>query len=509
MAKTKKFNFEELRFIPFDIGYMFYDMYTPSNIDNFTFWKRFSQELFDVKSDREDKKFSNLIKDVTSKKIDPDLSSFEYKENFKKEEDLKHETKSKVLKPHTFIWDEKILKDKPYLKDIPDCLCEVRLLDNLYCYILKSGLAVFVLGCFNNDALEESKNNNQTFAMRLHKWNLTNAILKTDVKNINDPNLYKDILAKEIKAMNDFKELCWSIANKVKFYKWTCKRASTGNPEFKHYGFSFSNSMFLCHNNITPQNIAYLQDSSVLINNPDSKEGAKKCIDEIKHYKKVPNKENEINTYDFDISFAWNGEIVNCKDKSANKIERISDLYKFNEIKFLIAVEINITAKYFIADNCVGNSIENQSPDIADWQTVQGMLESYASDLDNTTSSDLPSFYLLVQSKIITTSKIKDLYKSVCSKINSLKEKRKQIDKKLSIREESRGKRILLVVQILIALFAGAATGKTIVDVISAQYKGWYLAIFIFVLSAFVIVQAIISVVDYVKTKRDKKKEIY
>lgn len=105
-------------------------------------------------------------------------------------------------------------------------------------------------------------------------------------------------------------------------------------------------------------------------------------------------------------------------------------------------------------------------------QRLASLIEYSQSELENGISANMSSLYKAILEKVIVTSEVKQLYKSVSNQIS--------IQKKIKEAQNlDRKKKNKVVVDIFLAVFTASSLYKTVWDIVKSQFswRNWVLFI--------------------------------
>ena len=145
-------------------------------------------------------------------------------------------------------------------------------------------------------------------------------------------------------------------------------------------------------------------------------------------------------------------------------------------ISELIKVEAYIQSRWFIADNCMDNITKTSTCSMESLQRLASLIEYSHSELENGISANMSSLYKTILEKVIATSEVKQLYKSVANQIN--------IQKKIKeAQNQDRKKKHKLLVDIFLAIFTASSLYKTVRDIMKGEFSWKNLVLFIVLLA--------------------------
>lgn len=177
-----------------------------------------------------------------------------------------------------------------------------------------------------------------------------------------------------------------------------------------------------------------------------------------------------VNATNIVVHFSWAGVAIVSDTTYKSFRDIICDPYLCD----LIKAEIYVQSKWFIADNSLDNT-KGHKYNLEGIQTFLSYMEYSQAELDNEISANMSTFFKMILAKIVLTSEIRKLYKSVISQI--------QTQKKLKEAEyEDKKAKNRLVVNGFLAIFTAASLYKTVIELIKNDYSKQNIIIFAFVL---------------------------
>ncbi len=431
----------QIHIVPFDLGYIFYDILSISNEKNIKFATRFVTELQDAYKDSDIKVYNNL-------------------------------------KPH--FTNNKLVSVSYLKKEIADqSVCFVELKDNLYCYILTNGIGVFVFADFNSNALSNYKQYlegyNKTITAYIQKRLTQSSILN---KLENNYSIFPD----EEKLMLDLRIKCWDIINSIA-KKMNIKKARpfSSNISYKSQGLSYVLTIYIIKNNeLSNKEINYLMYSP-LPKGIHGKQYWDLLQNDLLNFNDLwP--ETIVNTNHSIMHFSWSAVSAIV----SNDINNFDEVVENTEISNLVKAEIYVQSRWFIADNSMDNITKNYNCKLEELQRMESLAEFYQAELDNEISANMDTLFKQILEKVVLTSSVKNLYKSV---LNQMKTQRKIKE----AHDADRRKRNGLILNLFMAIFTASSLFKTVSDLISKDFS--ITNIFIFV--AMLIVAIFTVLFDY------------
>ncbi len=418
----------QIHIIPFDLGYVFYDVLSINNATNLKFAKEFVSELSKY------------------------FSAHEY---IKVEDNLSVQfSKNKVIKvkyPKSEIADQAIGIAK--------------LTDSLYCYILANGIGVFVLADCNRVAM---KNHYQ------HVSGYNKAIVASYQKKLSQAtilNRYEgsDVFPLEEKLMLEFRNACWKIAPEIASkskYRIKKARPLSSDIAYKSEGFSYVLTAYVINKDeMCQKEIDYLMYASF----PKKLED-KQTLDRI---------ERDITNSDYSsrevtsvvgstvLHFSWSAVAAIM----SNDINTYEDIVNSPSLSALIKTEIYVQSRWFIADNSLDNVNKSFNCKLEELQKIESLTEFYQAELDNEISANMNTLQKNILSKVVETSSVKPLYKSVLSQI--------QTQRKIKVaHDQDVKKRNSLILNLFMAIFTASSLFKTLLDIINDSFSKTNIVLF-------------------------------
>ena len=416
-----KIGISQIHIIPFDLGYVFYDVLSIDNTKNILFAQDFVAALA--------KQYNTDYKTVIYNNIDAQFSA-------------KKLTKVRFLK--TEIAD--------------DSICFAKLTDYLFCYILTNGVGVFVLCDFDGAALEKYKHKDSIGA-------ISKALITKIQKNVSQATIldtYKgdDVFPEEEKLMLDFRKVCWALAEETaKKNKVKCVRSFSSNIDYKSEGLSYVLTAYLFEENeLTDKELNYVMYSPITkhVTEPQNWETLEKSI--IEHDGK--NKEYVLQTPHAKMLFSWSAVAIVLN----KRITAYADIVESNELSTLIKTELYVQSRWFIADNSMDNVNKSYDCKLEELQRIESVIEFYQSELENDISANMNTLYKVIVDNVVETSSIRPLYKSVLGQIKTQK-------KIKEAHEQDMKKRNRFIANLFLAVFTASSFFKTILDVIAKEFS--------------------------------------
>ena len=419
-----------MHIIPFDLGCIFNDCLSVNNSKNSVFAKSFNQNLI------------NLAKEY----------GIEVKDNI-------------TLKYLGQVVDG-ISFDNSDLVD--SSICIASLLPHLKCYILSNGVGIFVLSDFDGNVLKNTDKSIFTYSKAL----LANYQKEVSQSAILDRFEDKEVFVEEKKIMELFRDLCWKIVGEgVKKKLIPHTRKFSGAKTYKADGLSYVLTVYLINKNALNENeINHLMESKIFNKVTNQSEWAN--IDKIIKATKAEKAKHVLEADNALSYYSWSGVAVEV-ERNLTSYEEVLNIPLISE---LIKVEAYIQSRWFIADNCMDNITKTSTCSMESLQRLASLIEYSHSELENGISANMSSLYKTILEKVIATSEVKQLYKSVANQIN--------IQKKIKeAQNQDRKKKHKLLVDIFLAIFTASSLYKTVRDIMKGEFSWKNLVLFIVLLA--------------------------
>ncbi len=425
-----------IHLIPFDIGYLFYDELALDNSKGFIFAEKFVSKL----------------KDIYGEAI--------YCNFFIKDNDI-HFINKKLSRRS---------------------ICYVKLTEYLYCYILTSGVGVFVLYDFEERGIPKDKINiiNETNNIVIKNAFQKVYTQETILGNCND----KTILDFELNLMKEFKINVWNICKKICKAKDRVRRCSS-DISYKFEGFSYVLTIYLLNNNYINQKevnglLYSLSNNSVI--NPEkwNKIIAKLNSDFMFEEDKIEN-HNSILHFSWSAVAIYNDLNYNCLD----------DVLNDSTLCSLIKSEIYVQARWFITDITLDN-IHKGNKELEKLSRLKCLISIIDAELENDISANMTSLYKKCFERIVVTSDIKNLCKSTLRQIDI------QIELK-NARDKEYKKRNSFIINLFMAVFTAASLYKTIMEMHNSSNEISAMNIIIFIITFLIAIGVV--VINYFTSK--------
>lgn len=428
--------------IPFDSGLTFFDELSLNNKDSFS--------------------CINMYLDLLSNKINK--RGFELFRNI-----------SVINDDGDYKFEDKIM--------CAEAICYIKLISGLYCYILQSGIAVFLCADFNSSKFSKStmqrlSKQSQCLQLGYRKVYGQRALL--------DKTYDTKVFSKEKKLMYQLMDDIWATTNEVaRKYPKKYLRKNSSNLYYKNHGFSYVLSIYLINKDTISQNellnLMYSSSWSQVLD----EEKWPQIEDSIK--KPIVKTTNDIDIGHYQIHFSWTGVAI-VSPKSFNCFKDVLD---DSVVSNVVKAENYVQSRWFLGDSCLDNFKLDKKTNLEKIISIQNELEFIEAELDNKTSANMTTFYKEVTAKIVETSEIKSLYSSV---IRQVKVQASLTRAKI---EDSK-RRSLFVSSILVAIFTAFSMYKSINEFLNSGFDARNVTLFVITcLLAFGLV-----VFEYINSKR-------
>ena len=391
---TMEKKFSQIHIIPFDIGLAFVDVLAVDNTKNLLFAQEFIQTL--------------------SERVNALGTGIEMYDN------LEITYSDKTIIKYSF-------KNKEIAEDT---ICYARLKENLYCYILTSGVAVFVLADIGGRAIDP---------VRAELSAYSPALMANYQKKISQSailNKFDGILTSEKKLMLEFRKF-------------------SSNLNYKAEGLSYVLTIYVFDKgDLSERELECLMFSSVFGRVADKKNWP--IINE-----HILSSEVEVNEADIEtvgkskVYFSWTGVAVVCNDD----IRGFECIAESEVLNALVKAEIYVQSRWFVADNSMDNVNKSMKLSMESLQRIESLMEFSQAELDNEISANMNTMYKNVLEKIIRTSQVRNLYGSVVNQIHTQRK----------IREahyQDRQRKNRFVANLFLAVFTASSLFQAILDII-------------------------------------------
>lgn len=418
----------QIHIIPFDLGCVFIDVLSVDNSKNLLYAKKFIKELAD---------------------------SY-------KEENNNH---IEVIDNLKLIYTGKTITQYKYINSelADNAICYVKLNTGLYCYVLSSGIGMFVLVDFDGKAIQKVN----PLIKQMNVSLISNYQKKITQSTILNKFSGEDVLPEYEEEMLLFRRKCWtliSIANMKK--EISIVRKYSSNINYKAEGLSYVLSIYVFnYGTISDSEINYLMYSSIF--NKVIDENRWGTINEEINSKQSNLEEKTVIIGSSKVHFSWAGVCVILPET----IKTYSDIVNSSILNTIVKAEIYVQSRWFVADNSMDNVNRSMHYSLESLQRIESLTEFCQAELDNEISANMTTIYKNILEAIIDSSEVRKLYKSVLSQIHTqrkIKEAHYQ-DKKSKNR---------LIANLFLAVFTASSLFKTMIDLISNTFNWRNILIF-------------------------------
>ncbi|NLD48914.1 MAG: hypothetical protein GX660_17275 [Clostridiaceae bacterium] len=410
----------QIHIIPFDLGCVFIDMLSVDNSNNLLYAKKFISELADS-----------------------------YKEE--------NNNQIEVIDNLKLIYTGKTITQYKYINSelADNAICYVKLNTGLYCYVLSSGIGMFVLADFDGKALQNINPKIQQMNVSL----ISNYQKKITQSTILNKFLGEDVLPEYEEEMLRFRKKCWSLISIANMKKEiSIVRRFSSNINYKAEGLSYVLSIYVFNfGTISDSEINYLMYSSIF--NKVTDETRWENINEEITSKQSNLEEKTVIVGTSKVYFSWAGVCVIIPET----IKSYSDIVNSSILNTIVKAEIYVQSRWFMADNSMDNVNRSMHCSLESLQRIESLTEFCQAELDNEISANMTTIYKNILEEIIDSSEVRKLYKSVLSQIHTqrkIKEAHYQ-DKKSKNR---------LIANLFLAVFTASSLFKTVLDLISNTF---------------------------------------
>ncbi len=412
--------------VPFDIGYAFFDDLSINNSKSYKLMTTYI-EFLKGECDRHGYEVHNNLK-LLNDQID-------------------------------YVFVDKKLCDKAF--------CYVKLLPGLYCYLLSSGVGVFVLCDLDQKAIKDEKDALSEYGSLLTVG--YQKVFTQDVLLDNPSNA--EALSEERKAIRIFMGIAWRAVSKLnekeRKFKNRHIRKISSDASYKSNGLSYVLSIYVLDRAVFDDDqidyLLYSASNNQVLQKESWKELSSKEIPQ-GAYKK---QERKIENGDGDTFYSWSAVAI------ANSKRHIgfSDILNDGVLCDLIKAEIYIQSRWFLGDNSLDNFKMSKKINLEGIEKVKNVLEATYASLDNETSANMTTLYKKMIKEIIETSDIKRLYKSSISQLN--------IQKNLTLSKNEDSKRkSALITNILMSVFTAMSLYKSLNEFSKSSFDAKSITLF-------------------------------
>lgn len=409
----------QIHIIPFDLGCVFIDVLSVDNSKNLLFAKKFIREL--------------------KKKCADDNKAVEITDNLE------------------LIYTGKTITQYKFLNsEIADnAICYARLDSGLYCYVLSSGIGVFVLADIDGKALigadPKLRHMNVSLVSNFQKKLTQSTIL----------NRYSgdDVLPEYESMMLYFRKISWDIVSNASSKKEiTIARKYSSSISYKAEGLSYILTVYVFNpNEITDSEMNCLMYSSIFSKVTDPKMWD--IINAEVEQGQSLLKENVVVAGAAKLHFSWAGVGVILPET----ISSYSDIVNSSIISTVVKAEIYVQSRWFAADNSMDNVNKSMNCSLESLQRIESLTEFCQAELDNEISANMTTIYKNILEAIIDSSAVRTLYKSVLSQIHTQR-------KIKEAHSEDKKRKNRLIANLFLAVFTASSLFKTVLDIMSNTF---------------------------------------
>lgn len=412
------YGIRQIHIIPFDLGCMFYDCLSLNNSKNLQFAKKFIEKLTAECAAHNISVSENIVLTYTGKEITG--------VSFKK-------------------------------KDIADqAICIAKLNECLTCYVLTSGIGIFVLADFEGKAFVNTDESISEYSKALIA-NYQKKITQATILNRYDG---EDVMPEEEKLMLTFREICWKLVNEgAKKREVLHVRKYSGAKSYKADGLSYVLTVYLLNQkDFTENETNHLMCSTVFhkVADPNNWEEINNVV-----MKTEAEDKPAVLQIGEDLSYySWSAVAVSTK----NYFNTYEEALKNTLVANILKAEIYVQSRWLIADNSMDNVNKNSHYNMESLQRLLSYIEFSQAELENDISANMHTLYKKVLNQVVASSEVKQLYKSVLSQINTQKKIKEAIyqDKK---------RKNKLVMDLFLAIFSASSLYKTVNDLVNQTFS--------------------------------------
>lgn len=425
----KQIGVPQIHMIPFDLGVIFLDVLSIDNSKNILFAESFCQQ----------------IEEVAKKK------GWGYEKLFK----VIGETKKKRTVPLTIKHNRNDFADQ--------AICKVILRDDLYCYILSSGVGMFLFADLDCIAMRKTETSISNYSKAL----IANYQKKITQSTILDKTEIEDVCPELEELMLEFRELCWGLVLEgVKHKKIQHLRPFSGNKDYKTEGLSYVLTIYLfAKGEVTGKEMNHLLCSPMFgkVMKPEKWAQIDKEIS-LTEPKDMP---ISLDCGSAMVYASWSAVAV----ETPNPINTLDDIRNNEALTHLLKVESYVQSRWFVADNSMDNVNKNATASMESLQRIASLMEFCQAELDNEISANMGTLQKSLLKIVVETSAVKQLYKSVLN----------QIKTQLRIKEahyEDKKRKNRLIADLCLAVFTATSLYKTVLDIVEGNFGWWNWLIF-------------------------------
>ena len=407
----------QLHIIPFDLGCAFFDCLSLNNSKNLKFADKFVAQLTSECASLGITVENNMTLSHSGKMV----TGVKYKKNTLSEQ----------------------------------AICFAKITPRLFCFILATGTGIFLLSDFEDIALKDT----DPAISKCNKALIANYQKKIAQATILNKYKGEDVFPEEEKKMLEFRELCWKLVSEgAKRGEIMHLRKYTGAKTYKNDGLSYVLTIYLLtKGEMTKNEIDHLMMPSLFSRVTDQSrwEAINSAITTLEAEEapaQVPF--GETMTY-----YSWSAVAVESPKAFAN----VEEAFENTAVADLIKAELYVQSRWFIADNSMDNVNKNSDVSMEKLQRLASLIEFYQAELDNEISANMNTFYKRILAKVVKTSEVKQLYKSVLSQITTQKK-----IKEAHYQDKKRKNK--LIADLFLAVFTASSLYKTVSDLIKGEF---------------------------------------
>lgn len=174
----------------------------------------------------------------------------------------------------------------------------------------------------------------------------------------------------------------------------------------------------------------------------------------------------------YEMYFSWAGVAVITSTPIS---DGILGLKKDSILMELIKAEAYIQSRWFIGDNSMDNVTKSVDYSLEKLQRIESLVEFYNAELENEISANMKTLYKEILERVIDTSEVRKLYKSVVSRIQTQRKIREA-------HNQDRKNRNRLYANCFLAIFTATSLYDTVCNWITKQYDFKTIALFLLML---------------------------
>lgn len=426
----KQIGIPQIHIIPFDLGVVFLDVLNIDNSTNILFAESFFQRLEAVAKEKK-WGYEKLYKVIGETK------------------------KRRRTAPLTIKYSRNDFADQ--------AMCKVTLRDDLYCYILSSGVGMFLFADLECNAMRKTDPSIAKYSKAL----IANYQKKLTQSTILDKTDVEDVCPEVEKAMLEFRELCWGYVQEgVKHKKIKHLRAFSGNKNYKTEGLSYVLTIYL----FTKGELSVKEMNHLMCSPMFGK------VMKPENWERVDNELKTTEPQETPICLdcgsamvyaSWSAVAV----ETQKPITSIDDIRNNEAITHLLKVEAYVQSRWFVADNSMDNVNKNSTASLESLQRIASLMEFCQAELDNEISANMGTLQKGLLKIVVDTSAVKQLYKSVLN----------QIKTQLRIKDahyQDKKRKNRLIADLLLAVFTASSLYKTVLDLVEGNFGWWNWLIF-------------------------------